>query len=74
VPANIAEAWKKRQYPKMFVSKIVDAAAEAGNRSLAGNLKDTGYLPLEKYNYLVAGYDEINRMLLAEEKKEKFSM
>ena len=30
VPANIAEAWKKRQYPKMFVSKIVDAAAEAG--------------------------------------------
>ncbi len=30
VPANIAEAWKKRLYPKMFVSKIIDAAGEAG--------------------------------------------
>ncbi len=30
IPANIAEAWKKRRYPKSFVSKIIDAAGEAG--------------------------------------------
>jgi four helix bundle protein len=30
VPANVAEAWKKRRYPKMFISKIIDAAGEAG--------------------------------------------
>lgn len=30
VPANIAEAWKKRKYKKAFVSKLIDAFAEAG--------------------------------------------
>ena len=76
VPANIAEAWKKRQYPKMFVSKIVDAAAEAGETEVWLDVsKDAGYLPLEKYKYFVAGYDEINRMLYGMiDKKEKFSM
>jgi four helix bundle protein len=29
VPTNIAKAWKKRQYPKMFISKNIDAAGEA---------------------------------------------
>ncbi|MCK4395610.1 four helix bundle protein [candidate division WOR-3 bacterium] len=30
VPANIAEAWKKRKYKKAFVSKLIDAFAEVG--------------------------------------------
>ena len=29
VAANIAEAWKRRQYPKMFISKTTDSASEA---------------------------------------------
>ena len=29
VCANIAEAWRKRRYPKSFVSKLSDADAEA---------------------------------------------
>jgi four helix bundle protein len=29
VAANIAEAFRKRQYPNMFVSKLADADAEA---------------------------------------------
>jgi four helix bundle protein len=29
VTSNIAEAWKKRIYPKMFISKIIDSAREA---------------------------------------------
>lgn len=29
VPANIAEAWRKRRYPAAFVSKLNDSEAEA---------------------------------------------
>ena len=30
VSANIAEAWRKRQYPKSFISKLSDSESEAG--------------------------------------------
>jgi len=30
VPANLAEAWKKRRYKKAFISKLTDSAGEAG--------------------------------------------
>ena len=64
IPANIAEAWKKRLYPKMFVSKIIDAAGEAGETEVWLDVsKDAGYLSDEKYKYFVFGYDEVNRML-----------
>ena len=64
VPANIAESWKKRQYPKMFVSKIIDAAGEAGETEVWLDVsKDAGYLSIEKYENLISGYDEVNRML-----------
>lgn len=75
VPANIAEAWKKRLYPKMFVSKIIDAAGEAGETEVWLDVsKDAGYLLLEKYENLFSGYDEVNRMLYGMiDKHEKFS-
>ena len=64
VPANIAEGWKKRKYPKMFVSKIIDAAGEAGETEVWLDVsKDAGYLSIEKYENLISGYDEVNRML-----------
>jgi four helix bundle protein len=74
VSGNIAEAWKKRIYPKMFVSKVVDAAGEAGETEVWLDLsKDSGYLQVEKYKELVSGYDEVNRMLYGmAEKPEKF--
>ncbi|MFZ4708116.1 MAG: four helix bundle protein, partial [Bacteroidales bacterium] len=28
--ANLAEAWRKRKYPKNFISKLTDVEAEAG--------------------------------------------
>jgi four helix bundle protein len=34
VPTNIAEAWKKRLYPKMFISKAIDAAGDYIRRCL----------------------------------------
>jgi len=74
IPANIAEAWKKRIYPRMFVSKIVDAAGEAGETEVWLDIaKDTGYLVKEKYDELVSGCDEVNRMLYGiVAKPEKF--
>ena len=74
IPANIAEAWKKRIYPKMFVSKIVDAAGEAGETEVWLDIsKDSGYLSIEKYEDLISAYDEVNRMLFGMiEKPEKF--
>jgi len=75
VPGNIAEAWKKRFYSKMFVSKIVDAAGEAGETEVWLDVsKDSGYMSLEKYKYFMSGYDEVNRMLYSmADKPEKFS-
>ena len=74
ITANIAEAWKKRIYPKMFVSKIVDAAGEAGETEVWLDIsKDSGYLSIEKYEDLISAYDEVNRMLFGMvEKPEKF--
>ncbi len=74
IPANIAEAWKKRQYPKMFVSKIVDSAGEAGETEVWLDVsKDTGYLSMETYEDLISKYDEVNRMLYGMiDKHEKF--
>ena len=74
IPSNIAEAWKKRLYPKMFVSKLIDAAGESGETEVWINIaQDSGYLSLENYTILTSGYDEVNRMLYRMiEKPEKF--
>jgi four helix bundle protein len=74
VPANIAEAWKKRSYPKMFVSKIIDAAGEAGETEVWSDVaKDANYISIEEHKEMMDGYDEVNRMLYGMvEKPEKF--
>jgi four helix bundle protein len=74
IAANIAEARKKRIYPRMFISKIIDASGEAGETEVWLEIsKDAGYLTQEKYIELIARYDEVNRMLHGMiEKPEKF--
>lgn len=74
IPTNIAEAWKKRRYPKMFVSKTTDAAGEAGETEVWLDFaKDTRYLSVERYAYFTNSYDEVNRMLYSMiDKPEKF--
>ncbi len=64
VPANIAEAWKKRDYPKVFVHKISDAAGEATETEVWLDFSyDCTYMKKKQYEYYRQGYDEINRML-----------
>jgi four helix bundle protein len=74
IPTNIAEAWKKRRYAKMFVSKLVDCAGEAGETEVWLDIaKDANYLSLPRHTYLMDLYGEINRMLSSMiNKPEKF--
>ena len=74
VPANLAEAWKKRRYEKAFISKLIDCAGEAGETEVWIEFsKDFGYITEDQYNQFMQRYDEINRMLYGMiEKADKF--
>jgi four helix bundle protein len=75
VPANIAEAWKKRRYQKMFVAKIVDAAGEAGETEVWLDFsKDFRYFDEDKHCDLTNRYEEVNKMLNSMiDKADKFA-
>lgn len=62
--ANIAEAYRKRQYPNAFVSKLSDADAEASETLVwLGFARDCNYLTEEQHAGLVMRYEEVGRML-----------
>ena len=64
VPANFAEAWKKRKYPKLFVSKLIECSGEASETEVWLDFcKDLQYLSIEKYKILIELYGEIGKML-----------
>ncbi|MDE3059358.1 MAG: four helix bundle protein [Bacteroidota bacterium] len=66
VPANIAEAWRKRKYPKHFVGKFTDCLAEESETEVwLDYSKDLKYLGEEKYDYFLSQYDEVARMLVS---------
>ncbi len=64
VCANIAEAWRKRRYPKSFVSKLSDADAEAAETLVWLDFTSHfGYLSDVLYKELADQYDHICRQL-----------
>jgi four helix bundle protein len=64
VAANIAEGFRKRQYPNMFASKLADSDAEATETQVWLDFaRDCGYLSPDDYKRLKAGYEEVGRML-----------
>jgi len=64
VPRNLAEAWRRRVYPKVFFQKIVDCSAEASETEVSLDMAfDCGYLSKDRHEYFMNKYDEINRML-----------
>jgi four helix bundle protein len=66
VATNIAEGFRKRQYPSMFVSNLADSDAEATETQVWLDFaRDCGYLSMEHHKELVARYEEIGRMLHA---------
>src|SRR6266852_4572880 len=59
VAANIAEGFRKRQYPNMFVSKLADSDAEATETQVWLDFAcDCGYLSTENHDRLTLGYEE----------------
>ena len=66
VVANIAEGYRKRQYPNAFVSKLADADAEATETQIWLDFaQDCAYLTKENHDELIRGYEEIGKMLQA---------
>jgi four helix bundle protein len=64
VASNIAEGFRKRRYPNMFVSKLADSDGEASETQVWLDFSlDCGYLARERYDELTAGYEEVGRML-----------
>jgi four helix bundle protein len=64
VTANIAEGFRKRQYPKMFVSKLADSDGEATETQVWLDFaRDCEYLPPARHAELVKGYEEVGKML-----------
>ena len=64
VTANIAEGFRKRQYPKMFVSKLADADGEATETQVWLDFaRDSEYLSPELHTELVKGYEDVGKML-----------
>jgi four helix bundle protein len=65
VPANIAEAWRKRRYPAAFVSKLNDAEAEAAETQTHIEIAmRCGYLSADTAKALDISYEEIPSMLV----------
>ena len=75
VAANIAEGYRKRQYPNMFASKLTDSDAEATETLVWLDFaRDCGYLASREHDELTNGYEEIGRMLSSMIRNpEKFS-
>jgi len=64
VTANIAEGFRKRQYPKMFVSKLADADGDATETQVWLDFaRDCKYMTLECRDELTQGYQEVGKML-----------
>lgn len=64
IAANIAEGFRKRQYPKMFVSKLADADGEAAETQVWLDFaRDCKYMPPKIQEELTKGYEEVGKML-----------
>lgn len=64
VTANIAEAYRKRQYPNAFVSKLADADGECAETLVwIDYSRNCGYIDDVVAAELTAGYEEVGRML-----------
>jgi four helix bundle protein len=64
VPCNIGEGYRKKRYPRMFISKLVDADGEATETQVWLDFAhDCGYLSNSRRLELRNGYEEVGRML-----------
>jgi len=63
VCANLAEGYRKRIYPKHFVSKLSDSDGECAETLVHLDFaKDCGYLSEEKYKLIIEEYLQVGKM------------
>lgn len=64
VAANIAEGFRKRRYPNMFVNKLTDSDGEATETQVWLDFAcDCGYMSKTNRDRLTAGYEQVGKML-----------
>ena len=64
VCSNIAEAYRKRRYPKNFTSKICDADGESSETLVWIDFaKDCEYINIQIHQSLIIRYEEVGKML-----------
>lgn len=64
VPTNLAEGFRKRRYPNMFINKLTDCDGEATETQVWLDFAlDCGYMSKENHHHLTSGYEEVGRML-----------
>jgi four helix bundle protein len=64
VAGNIGEGYRRKQYPKMFVSKISDADGEATETQVWIDFAFAcGYISSQLHSRWIQGYEEVGRML-----------
>ena len=65
VSSNIAQAWRKRRYPKSFISKLSDSEGEAAETQVWLNYAlACKYIDIEKHDNLYDKYDHIISMIV----------
>ncbi len=64
VCANIGEGYRKRTYPKHFVSKLTDSDGECAETTIHLDFaKDCGYLNEKIHAELIEEYSQVGKML-----------
>ena len=65
VSGNIAEGWRKRRYPKSFISKLSDSEGEAAETEVwLDYALECKYIDLSKHKEIYTKYDHIIGMLV----------
>ena len=66
VTSCIAESWAKRRYVKSFINKITDSLGEEYETEVWLHYsRDCGYITIQKHEDLLAGYNEVRKMLIS---------
>jgi four helix bundle protein len=64
VPANIAEAYRKREYPKHFHSKLTDSDAENSETQVWFEFAfKCNYIDEKLFNELISESDEVGKLI-----------
>jgi four helix bundle protein len=66
IVANIAEAWAKKQYIKLFVNKLTDSLGEEYETEVWLDFsKDSNYISEMDHARLIQEYSEVRKILIA---------